>query len=184
MDDFFTTRLLTRRQIDQAYAVARMVVPDLTVECWRDFAAALIQDAGDPDPSATEGPAAASGIMTVQTHQGYIHGLFSFRTDPHLRHGRVLTVDNFMVVDMVDPAGTASLLLRAMDRTAHALGCSAIHTTLPANYAQLPEYCNAVLTYFRDDGHAVDTLRLCKTVDGANDNESQIPARVTAGEGE
>jgi hypothetical protein len=49
-----------------------------------------------------------------------------------------------------------------MDELAQSLDCAAIHTNLPDNYSSLPEYCNWVLTRFREAGHAVETLRLCK----------------------
>jgi len=181
MNDFYITRLLPRRQVDQAYAVVRTVISDLQVDGWRRFAASLLLADDDGAWPAGSGDADGAGagdratmpsrsIMTVQSDRGYIHGLFSYGVEEHLRHGRILAVDNFMVVDMFNPAGTASLLLRAMDQIAHILGCKAIHATLPASYTELPEYYNAVLSYFRNQGHAVDTLRLCKTLDQANDN--------------
>lgn len=100
--------------------------------------------------------------MTVQNAQGYIHGLFSYTVEEHLRHGRVLTVENFIVLDLFDMAGAADELLNAMDDVAETLGCAAIHTNLPDDYSSLPDYCNWVLSCFRDAGHAVGTLRLSK----------------------
>jgi hypothetical protein len=59
-------------------------------------------------------------------------------------------------------AGAADKLLNAMDSVAEGLGCTAIHTNLPDDYSSLPDYCNWLLTCFREAGHAVETLRLCK----------------------
>ena len=58
--------------------------------------------------------------------------------------------------------GLEDALLGAMDRIADDLGCAAIHTNLPDDYSSLPEYCNWLLNSFREAGHAVETLRLCK----------------------
>ncbi len=164
MDDGFVAAPLRRRQVDQAFPLVRAIAPELGVERWRAFANAIIIEPA--------GVVAPSGIMTVQNTQGYIHGLFSYTMDDHLRHGRVLSVNNFIVLDLFDVAAAAGALLKAMDATARSLSCAAIHTNLPEQYATLPDACDAVLNYFRDDGHAVETLRLFKPLDGANDNRS------------
>ena len=54
------------------------------------------------------------------------------------------------------------VLLRAMEELASKLKCQAIHTCLPENYASVPDYCSSVLNCFREEGHAVETLKLCK----------------------
>lgn len=162
MDDGFIAKPLAKRQIDQAFPLVRAIAPGLDVERWRAFAGALI---GRPGPSV-----APSGIMTVQNDRGYIHGLFSYTRERHLHHGPILSVENFIVLDLFDPAAAASTLLRAMDGVAKALGCTAIHTNLPEQYAALPDTRGVVLDYFRDEGHAVESLRLCKQLERANDN--------------
>lgn len=167
MDDSFIAKPLGQRQIDQAYPLVRAIAPDLAVERWRAFATAHIGSAESPAGSAT-------GIMTVQNARGYIHGLFSYAIEEHLRHGRILAVENFVVLDLFDMAGAAEALLHAMEGQARALGCSAIHTTLPETYADFggkgPDSGKSVLSCFRNEGHRTETLRLCKPLDGANDN--------------
>jgi hypothetical protein len=166
MHDTYVAKPLIRRQIDQAFPVVQTIAPDLDVERWRDFAAAVLAvqelefDVGSS--ARTDTPPHARGIMTVQNARGYIHGLFSYMVEEHLRHGRVLAVENFIVLDLFDMAGAADALLSAMDRMADDLGCAAIHTSLPDDYSSLPDYCNWLLTSFRDAGHEVETLRLCK----------------------
>jgi hypothetical protein len=174
MHDAYVAKPLVRRQIDQAFPVVQTIAPDLVVERWRAFAAVLIAsgDLESPAPLHAEQveagadtaapPAHPRGIMTVQNSRGYIHGLFSYTVEEHLRHGRVLAVENFVVLDLFDQGGAAAELLQAMDELAQSLDCAAIHTNLPDNYSSLPEYCNWVLTRFREAGHAVETLRLCK----------------------
>lgn len=167
MDHGFIAKPLARRQIDQAFPLIRTVLPALDVDRWRAFASALT---GLP-----EAPAAPCGIMTAQNGHGYIHGLFSYATGAHLSHGRLLSVENFIVLDLIDVSGAADALLRAMESVARLLGCGAIHTCLPAHMASQPGARAGMLDHFRAAGHTVEahgsaTLRLSKCVERANDN--------------
>ena len=166
MHDTYVAKPLIYRQIDQAFPVVQTIAPDLDVERWRDFAAAVLSvhelESEDRRTGRMGAAPRPRGIMTVQNARGYIHGLFSYTVEEHLRHGRVLAVENFIVLDLFDMAGAADKLLNAMDSVAEGLGCTAIHTNLPDDYSSLPDYCNWLLTCFREAGHAVETLRLCK----------------------
>lgn len=163
MDDSFIAKPLGQRQIDQAYPLVRAVAPDLGVEQWRAFAAAFL--------ARREAP---GGIMTVQNARGYIHGLYAFTVEQSLRHGRILAVTNVVVLDLFDMTGPAETLLRSMEGLARGHGCSAIHTTLlqgaaPAEPASQP----SLLGCFRNEGYWADSVRLCKPLDGANDNRAR-----------
>ena len=171
MDDSFIAKPLGQRQIDQAYPLVRAVAPDLPVERWRAFAAALI--------GTLDTPAPPTGIMTVQNARGYLHGLFSYAIEEHLRHGRILAVENFVVLDLFDTSGPAEALLRSMEVLARGLGCTAIHTTLPEGAAGRPD--TPLLACFRNEGHRTETLRMCKPLDGANDNRAQSPGQSPCG---
>ncbi|WP_448203693.1 hypothetical protein [Azospirillum sp. sgz302134] len=177
MDDSFIAKPLGQRQIDQAYPLVRAIAPDLAVEQWRAFAAALIGSVDTPAPSADTMPADTkpTGIMTVQNARGYLHGLFSYAIEEHLRHGRILAVENFVVLDLFDATGPAEALLHAMDVLARGLGCTAIHTTLPEGLAGRAGSQNSLLSCFRNEGHRMETLRLCKPLEGANDNRATPP---------
>ncbi|AWJ88579.1 hypothetical protein Sp245p_01680 [Azospirillum baldaniorum] len=164
MDESFIAKPLGQRQIDQAYPLVRAIFPDLPVEQWRAFAAALI--------GPVDTPATPTGIMTVQNARGYLHGLFSYAIAEHLRHGRILAVENFVVLDLFDMTGPAETLLHSMDRLARSHGCTAIHTSLPELLAGETGSRGSLLTCFHQDGHRTETLRLCKAMDGANDNRA------------
>jgi hypothetical protein len=165
MDQGFTAKPLGLRQIDQAYPLVRAIAPDLPVERWRDFAAALIGPSGAPGTPA--------GIMTVQNERGYIHGLFTYAAAEDLRCGKILAVDNFVVLDLFNLPAAVSSLLQAMEELAHTLDCTAIHTALPECYAPAPGHGHPMLGFFRDEGHDVESLRLCKALAGNKDNLSR-----------
>ncbi|SMH56767.1 hypothetical protein [Azospirillum agricola] len=182
MDDSFIAKPLGRRQIDQAYPLVCVIAPGLAVEQWRAFAAAVLDANGLTNGGANGGtndaaggsPVSRTGIMTVQNAHGYLHGLFSYAIDDDLRHGRVMSVENFVVLDLFDVAGVAATLLRAMDGLARGLGCTAIHTTLPERYSSAGTTNNPITESFLVQGHRHETIRLCKAVDGVNDN--RVPA--------
>jgi len=165
MDGGFTAKPLGLRQIDQAYPLVRAIAPDLPVERWRAFAMALI------GPSAR--PAAPAGIMTVQNERAYIHGLFSYAAREDLRFGQILSVDNFVVLDLFNLPDAASSLIQSMEALARALDCTAIHTALPESYADSSGHVHSMLGFFRDAGHDVDGVRLCKALARDGDNLSR-----------
>src|SRR3954464_459686 len=78
MTDTYVAKPLARRQIDQAFPVVQTIAPDLGVERWRAFAAAVLAAAeletGDAIPAGSTGQgmeprgvmAEPRGIMTVQ----------------------------------------------------------------------------------------------------------------------
>ncbi len=150
MPDRFTPLPLAMRQVDQAFPLVQSILPDITVDVWRRYAAALL------DRAVTD-----RGIMTVQA-LGYIHGLFSFRVEDNLQHGRSLLVDNFSVLDLFTPTAAATALVRSMDELAVTLDCRAIHTYLPNSERLAPDYRRWMLRQFRDHGHHVESVTLCK----------------------
>ncbi|ANC92345.1 hypothetical protein A6A40_10760 [Azospirillum humicireducens] len=170
MDDGFIAKPLDRRQIDQAYPLVCAIAPGLGVDQWRAFAAALLGTATKGSSAEAPRLPAEAGIITVQNVQGYMHGLFSYKVEPHLRHGRVLSVDNFVVLDLFDLAGIAETLLRAMEVLARRLGCAAIHTTLSDRYIPLDSRRNPIPDCFRTEGHRQETIRFCKDLAVVNDN--------------
>lgn len=185
MDDLYVAKPLGTRQIDQAFPIVSAFVPELQVDRWRSFAASLMATGAarraaraKAEAGVEEDGSGLAGIMTVQSRRGYIHGLFCYAVEEHLRHGRVLEVDNFVVMDMFDADSVALVLLRSMDQLARAFNCQAIHTQIPgAPGHRIEDDTVPLLRAFRQDGHMVENLRLCKPLDGANDN-SDRPARA------
>ena len=156
MPDRYTPLPLAMRQVDQAFPLVQSILPDITIDVWRRYAAALLDRAS-----------ADRGIMTVQA-LGYIHGLFSFRVDDSLQHGRSLLVDNFTVLDLFTPTAAATALVRSMDELANSLDCLAIHTYLPNGERLAPDYRRWMLRQFRDLGHQVESVTLCKASTGTD----------------
>lgn len=165
MPNQYKAQPLDARRIDQAFPVLQTAMPGLDIKSWRAFAARLLgtrptrRPAGDG--KVVDLPTARrSGIVTVQLGSGgYIHGLFSYQAIPHLGHGRVLQVDNFIALDLFDPAAAADTLMAEMEHLGRVLGCGAIHVLL-----RQPESMGRalVLRRFEELGHHREGLHLCK----------------------
>jgi len=183
MDDFLTAKPLATPQIEQSFALMRTILPDLSLDRWRTYVRSILDDAQTVN-GPNGGTVPISGIITAQTPDAYIHGLFCYRVDDHLHYGRVLCADHFIVLDLVDPSAATSVLLRALEQVAHSLSCNAICTTLPEAQDQETHYGSSMLRSFHRNGHTVQTLRLSKLLDSANDNRSGRPlTRVGASDG-
>ena len=159
---------LDARRIDQAFPVMQAAMPGLDIKSWRTFAAKLVGARPARRTPAADGKvvslptARRSGIVTVQLgRSGYIHGLFTYQVVPHLGHGRVLQVDNFIALDLFDPAAAADKLMEEMEHLGRALGCGAIHVLL-----RQPEAMGraVVLRRFEELGHHREGLHLCKGI--------------------
>ena len=156
MPDRYVAKTIDARQIDQAFPVVQSCVPGLDIARWRRFAAELV---GSGAAARRRG-----GIVTAQLGRGYIHGLFCYMVVPSLCHGRVLQVENFVALDMFDPAATADRLMAAMEELARELGCGAIHVMMRDRRqgGRLQ-----VLERFQETGHETEGLHLCKPLRGA-----------------
>ncbi|HYC01714.1 MAG TPA: hypothetical protein VED40_00380 [Azospirillaceae bacterium] len=168
MPNQYKAKPLDARRIDQAFPVMQAAMPGLDIRSWRAFAAKLVGPRPARRPTAGDGNVVSlpvtrrSGIVTVQLGRGgYIHGLFTYQVVPHLGHGRVLQVDNFIALDLFDPAAAADTLMQEMEHLGRLLGCGAIHVLL-----RQPEEMgrSLMLRRFEELGHHREGLHLCKGI--------------------
>jgi hypothetical protein len=143
---------LQPHQVDQAFPLVSTIAPELGREQWSTFARSMLDLRGDPP----------RGIVSLQNPRSYITGLFTWAVESHLRHGRTLTVANFVVLDLFNVDAAAEQLIGEMELLARHHGCTAIHTELPEAYSNLAESAHRVLSRFRDEGHQLGTLHFCK----------------------
>ncbi len=116
----FILRPLSSGQVAQAYPLLALSGSGLDPERWRSLALALLAEAAPPP----------AGIMTLQSEQGYIHGLFRFRVvaEPG---GRTLRIDDLYGLDFFDRS-LARALNEVLDGLAREYTCVAIDVTLPS----------------------------------------------------
>lgn len=117
-----TVRSLDKQEIDQAFALARLAVPDLDQAAWREFARDMLSGQG----------AEQGGILVMEQGGSALTGLLVYRLRSDLRRGRLMIVDALVPVAFsrrrADEVTRA--LLDAAESTARRLGCAALRVTL------------------------------------------------------
>jgi hypothetical protein len=138
-------RVLDPKEIAAAYPLACMLAPTLDMAAWQRFAGAIL--AGNPTEER--------GILVAVGEGRYLCGLLIYRVVHDLRHGRVLTADHVIALDIVDRKPVAAALLAALEELSEALGCDALYT----GFDTPQESLRAV---WEGAGHQVARTLLCK----------------------
>ena len=144
-------RPLTAERIDQAFPLIQASLPQVTLEAWHDFAAALVD----------QGASAATGIVLVVGERDTIAGLCSYRVERDLVHGRLLNADPFLAFDLFDRRAVAHALAAGVEEVARERHCTAIHTNLlrPRDAASVG---GGLVDVLCTRGHRIETLGMCK----------------------
>ncbi|MBM3559648.1 MAG: hypothetical protein FJX53_07205 [Alphaproteobacteria bacterium] len=115
-----SSRLVARRlppeRLEQAFALVRALDPALAIEQWRDFA----RRAGEATPDE-------AGVVVLETPEGYLHGLFSWRRVDRLLEGPTLVVENLVTADFGIGSRTTCHLAAAMEALASKAGGRSLH---------------------------------------------------------
>lgn len=117
----YIVRPLDAKQVAQAFPLVRVLDPHLTLDSWSSYALPFIEASQNLDKQ---------DIITVQSRQGYIHGLAACRLKPELHGSRVLEVENFVCLDLTGGRRAISTLLRATESYARNWNCSYIRLSL------------------------------------------------------
>jgi hypothetical protein len=136
--------------IAQAYPLVQAVLPEVPLDAWTVFARALMRHRGRP----------SSGLLGVVSEQGYLTGLSSYRVASDLLHGRTLTADHFVAIDLFDRRAVVHALADAIEAMAREQQCRAVHTTLP-EVSGLSGPASTMST-LAGRGHQVESVCLCK----------------------
>jgi hypothetical protein len=91
------------------------------LDSWSSYALPFIESSKDFDKR---------DIITVQSEQGYIHGLAACRLKPVLHGSRILEVENFVCLDLTGGRRATSTLLRGTESCARNWNCSYIRLSL------------------------------------------------------
>lgn len=119
----FTASALTADEIAPAFPLLHASAPNVDFATWRSFARHLV------DPVVP----GALGAICLRNEAGYLCGVLTYRTDRHLEHGTVLTVDLFAALDVVGDGEATHALLQSAEEKARALRCAALQIYLNAD---------------------------------------------------
>lgn len=124
----FAAAPLRSSEIEIAYALIRAWHPRVTLESWRGFAEAL-----------TGNHAPHQGIIAIRNEAGYLCGLFVYRAEPDLHHGRALVVDPVAALDVIDVKSVVQAMVETAESMAARLGCEVARFRIPAPQSWLAE---------------------------------------------
>jgi len=142
----FSAGPLHEADIVKAYALIQVMAPEIGLAAWRRFALPLVR-----------GKSARKGIVALHGDRQYLCGLFVWRIDQDLRHGRTLMVDHAIGLDLVSPEAVTMALVDAIEDTARWLKCGAVHSYIGDQRGPVPERMSR--TGYRSEG-----IVLCKSL--------------------
>ena len=119
MGRVYQIKQLALSRLPQAFPLIQASMPEIALEDWLAYGRVLIA-------AATQG-----GIMTAEGADRYIYGLFCYRIDASPRYESILTVEHFVVLDMVGQNDTTLQLLGAIEGLAERLRCVHLQIVLP-----------------------------------------------------
>ena len=108
----FSLAPLKPEQVAEAYPLVRMALPQLELDAWQGYAAAVASAGG--------------GVLTLLAPNGAIHALAAYRTVPSLHHGRALVVDLFVAFELSRKAPARTALVEGLHQLAEGLDCRAV----------------------------------------------------------
>lgn len=155
MNNNITVQSLSRDEAPRAWPLVKTLCPETTEARWSEF----VEECHGRGLSER-----TAGIMVAKDARGYVVGLYSYVVEEDLTHGRTLEVDHFIAADFVGRGRIPASLRLAMDKQAAALNCQAVHVNLSGAVTPDAGHGSALVAGFREDGHAVEGLRLCKRV--------------------
>jgi hypothetical protein len=147
MTKAFSTFALTAEQIPLVFPLVSAAAPEIDLARWRSFARPLAEDVAPPK----------SGAIGLRNAAGYVCGLIAYRVDRHLRHGLVLAIDLFIVLDLVNDEDATEALLQVAEAKALELHCTTLH--IRSDRAQIRLRHQLAAT-----GHREEASLFCKAV--------------------
>ncbi len=144
----YHVRTLSESQLPQAYPLVQALASEHSLNAWLSYAKGFVAKGIN-----------AGGVLSAQDDAGYIYGLFCYEVVPDLGGGRVLVVEPFVALDLVDRLGPITVLIEAMERLAREQDCVSIHLQIPQRGDM-----RAVVDFrpFRAAGYKLEGVRLCR----------------------
>ncbi len=143
-----TVEMLAPDQIRSVFPLIRQVVPTLDLAAWLRFARPLV------NPRRAE----AGGIVVARRPQRpFPSGLFCYRRESHLEHGKVLLAEHFVALDLLDPEAVLAALLAELDSLGRRFGCDVVRSVV---HGSNPEVAGGLTAA----GHLPEAALLLKAV--------------------
>jgi hypothetical protein len=104
---------LSAAEIETAFALIQALHRSQTLDNWRTFASPLVDQKS----------LAQCGLVGVRNEVGYLCGLFVYRVETDLAHGRAFIVDVIAALDILGAQYVIRAMMGAAQARARQLGC-------------------------------------------------------------
>jgi hypothetical protein len=152
----FEVGRLADHEARAVFPLIRETMPRVGLRAWLSFVKRT-------SPPRADAP---TGIMAVRrVGRPFPCGLFCYRVEPDLRHGRVLIAEHFVAIDLLDPAAVLEVLVRELEALGVRLGCAAVRGVVHGQQASLAGGLAAA-------GHALEASLFGRTLAGPDQGEA------------
>ncbi len=155
MNENYTVAPIAPNQIDQAFVLARLAVPAMTIDRWRETCrpgASSFQDGAAPWQ--------VSRVLVAVGPRGYLHGLSLVGRMRSADGARAIEVPAFLAPSAVDAEGVCTALLRALIALCREHGCDGLTVQVPsADIGAYAALCRAAEALSMDLGMLTLGLR-------------------------
>lgn len=124
----FTTLPLPAAHVDLAYPLVSAALPGVDLLRWREYADIA---GGEAEHSR--------GIIGLRGDGDYLCGVMAFHVGEDLRHGRVLSVDLFIALDLVNEGHAIRTLLDVAETKAREMRCAAVQISINSDHKGLSD---------------------------------------------
>lgn len=116
MESSYIIQAITAKRVDQAYALVRLVRPQLSLDSWRDLCRGGAAPAGS----------AARATLLMLNPAGYIRGLCTYRIERASPSACALRVDMLAFAHPIAPEAILDRLMAELDSVGTSNGCQYI----------------------------------------------------------
>jgi hypothetical protein len=113
--------MLTPDQVRSVFPLIRQVVPALDLPGWMRFARGLTR---------ARRPELGGIVVARRPPRPFPCGLFCYRQDHDLAHGKVLIAEHFVALDLLEPEAVLAALVKELDALARQFGCDAVRSVV------------------------------------------------------
>lgn len=116
-----TVQMLAPDQIRSVYPLIRQAVPALDLPGWQRFARGLVHP---------RRPELGGIVVATRLPRPFPCGLFCYRQERDLTHGKVLIGEHFVALDLLEPDIVLAALVAELDALAKRFGCDAVRSVV------------------------------------------------------
>ena len=158
MKSEYRIRHIKAADIARAFPLVQAAYAGLSAQDWMRFADLQVRGLG--------GRPGRTGIVAVESANGYMHGLFTYTIVEEGLTGRALTCDHFVVLDMLSVGKPLAVLIEAAQNLGRDEGCDEIQLCIPNRWTSPDAVRSPVVRLLNEAGFDCQSLRFQRADSG------------------